>query len=138
MATQVSDLLGGERVLGASLNSNIDLARATREGLPARTAVELAEIIGAGSPDQLSSALAHALEHGAGRLTPLESDAVVRIAQALAKAIDVLGGRHKAAHWLMSPNRALGGETPLNLLDTSAGAYEVDTVLDRIEYGVYS
>jgi len=41
-------------------------------------------------------------------------------------------------HWLTTANRALGGEIPITLLDTSAGAHEVDAVLDRIEYGVYS
>jgi hypothetical protein len=45
MDTQVADLLGGERVLGASVKSNLDLARATRQGLPAETAVELVEAI---------------------------------------------------------------------------------------------
>lgn len=72
------------------------------------------------------------------RLTLEQSDVVVRIAGAVAKAIDVLGDRKKAVRWLTASNRALGGEIPITLLDTSAGAHEVDTVLDRIEYGVYS
>ena len=46
MDTQVADLLGGERVLGASVKSNLDLARATRQGLPAETAVQLGDAIG--------------------------------------------------------------------------------------------
>src|SRR5580700_3823900 len=45
MDTQVADLLGGARVLGASVKSNLDLARATRQGLPAETAVQLVEAI---------------------------------------------------------------------------------------------
>jgi putative toxin-antitoxin system antitoxin component (TIGR02293 family) len=72
------------------------------------------------------------------RLTPEQSDVVIRTARTLAKAIGILGDRKKAAHWLTTPNRALGGEIPMTLLDTSAGAHEVETVLDRIEYGVYS
>ena len=72
------------------------------------------------------------------RLTPEQSDVVIRTAHTLAKAIDVLGDGEKAAHWLTTPNRALGGEVPISLLDTSAGVHEVETVLDRIEYGVYS
>jgi putative toxin-antitoxin system antitoxin component (TIGR02293 family) len=67
-----------------------------------------------------------------------QSDAVVRVAGALARAIDVLGDRKKAVRWLTSSNRALGGEIPITLLDTSAGTHEVETILDRIEYGVYS
>src|SRR5437016_158393 len=132
MATHVADFLGGARVLGASLTSSLDLVRATREGLPAGTAVELAGIIGEGSTRRLTGTLADALLHDAGRLTPQQSDAVVRIAQALAKAIDVLGAQRKGAHWLSTPNRALGGATPLSLLDTSAGAHEVEALLDRI------
>ena len=76
--------------------------------------------------------------HTPRRLTPSESDLVVRTATALSKAIDVLGEKNKAVHWLKSPNKALGGQTPLSLLDTSAGEHEVEALLDRIEYGVYS
>jgi len=72
------------------------------------------------------------------RLTPVQSDVVFRTANALAKAIDVLGDKKKAVHWLKSSNRALGGEAPIRLLDTSAGTHEVEALLDRIEYGVYS
>jgi putative toxin-antitoxin system antitoxin component (TIGR02293 family) len=63
---------------------------------------------------------------------------VIRTARTLAKAIDILGDRDKAAHWLTAPNRAMGGEIPITLLDTSAGTHEVEALLDRIEYGVYS
>jgi len=169
MDTQVADLLGGERVLGPSVKSNLDLARATRKGLPAETAVQLVEAIqGADFPIQpervavavkaidpramgpLGSLIGslHTVNRrnmGDGgvnialrRLTPEESDIVIRTARTLAKAIDILGDRKKASHWLTTPNRALGGEIPMTLLDTSAGAHEVEAVLDRIEYGVYS
>lgn len=72
------------------------------------------------------------------RLPPVQSDVAVRTANALAKAIEVLGDKKKAVHWLKSSNRALGGEAPIRLLDTSAGAQGVGALLDRIEYGVYS
>jgi len=32
----------------------------------------------------------------------------------------------------------LGGEVPLELLDTDAGRNDVETILRRIEYGIYS
>jgi putative toxin-antitoxin system antitoxin component (TIGR02293 family) len=144
MDTQVADLLGGERVLGASVKSNLDLARATRQGLPAETAAWLADAIGLpamGPLGALIGFLPHALSRNASpaaRLTPEQSDIVIRTASTLAKAIDTLGDRDRAAHWLTAPNRALGGEIPITLLDTSAGAHEVEALLDRIEYGVYS
>ncbi|SPE34063.1 putative Toxin-antitoxin system antitoxin component family [Candidatus Sulfopaludibacter sp. SbA6] len=168
MDTQVADLLGGERVLGASVKSNLDLARATRKGLPAETAVQLvAAIRGADAEGEarrlgiksidlramgpLGSLIGSLrdtanrrntgdakLNIAPARLTPEQSKIVIRTARTLAKAIDTLGDTRKAAHWLTTPNRALGGEIPINLLDTSAGAHEVETVLDRVEYGVYS
>jgi putative toxin-antitoxin system antitoxin component (TIGR02293 family) len=151
MDTQVAELLGGEGVLGTSVKSNLDLARATREGLPTEAAIQLATLIldcvpegplGPLMPYKPSTGEFRDLVNGLiglpRRLTLEQSDVVVRIAGAVARAIDVLGDRKKAVRWLTASNRALGGEIPITLLDTSAGAHEVETVLDRIEYGVYS
>lgn len=131
MATAIIDLLGGEAVLGPGVRSELDLARATRNGLPLRAADRIRTTAGIARP--LDGA--HFDER---RLTPAESDAIVRIARVLARAIDVLGDQSKAAHWVNTPNQALGGEIPLTLLDTSSGEHEVEALLDRIEYGVYS
>jgi putative toxin-antitoxin system antitoxin component (TIGR02293 family) len=49
-----------------------------------------------------------------------------------------LGSEEKAARWLHTPNRALGGNLPLELLDTDLGSRQVEEVLGRIEHGVYS
>ena len=132
METRVVDLLGGAQVLGESLQSNLDLVRATREGLPAEAAVRLAQLISGIDVAAASPA------DPTGRLTPEQSDVVFRTATVLARAIDVLGDKKKAVHWLTTPNRALGGEIPITLLDTSAGAHEAEALLERIEYGVYS
>jgi putative toxin-antitoxin system antitoxin component (TIGR02293 family) len=43
-----------------------------------------------------------------------------------------------AEGWFNRPNRALGGEKPLDLLDTNAGVEQVVDLLNRIDYGVYS
>jgi putative toxin-antitoxin system antitoxin component (TIGR02293 family) len=137
METQVVDLLGGEQVFDAVLNANLDLVWATREGLPAETAVRLVQLILDYSADRFGRAMV-ATACKPGRLTPEQSDVVVRTATVLARAIDVLGDTGKAVHWLTSANRALGGEIPITLLDTSAGTHEAEAVLERIEYGVYS
>jgi putative toxin-antitoxin system antitoxin component (TIGR02293 family) len=70
-------------------------------------------------------------------LTPLESDRLYRLAKIESMAEDVLGDKETANDWLQSPNRALG-TVPLTLLDTEAGTEQVETVLTRIEHGVYS
>ena len=170
MDSAVSALLGGEEVLGPS-SSNLALALATREGLPIRAAIQLAneilrvaaalpasdvdrifvgmvpvpaqmELFGAamGPLGAIVGSLIGEMHRSQirTRLTSTESDVVVRTATALARGTEVLGDKKKAVHWLNSPNKALGGEVPMSLLDTSAGEYEVQSLLDRIEYGVYS
>jgi putative toxin-antitoxin system antitoxin component (TIGR02293 family) len=46
-----------------------------------------------------------------------------------------LGSEEKAIQWLRRPNRALGNQTPLELMDTDIGAKQVEDVLGRIEHG---
>jgi putative toxin-antitoxin system antitoxin component (TIGR02293 family) len=71
-------------------------------------------------------------------LTSAESDRTVRMARLYAHAVEMLGDQEKATEWLRTPNRALGGERPLDQLDTDTGARMVEDVLGRIAYGVYS
>lgn len=72
------------------------------------------------------------------RLSPEESDRLVRLARVTAVADDVLETPKIAGEWLRTPNRALGGAAPIDLLGTDLGAEQVETILVRIDYGVYS
>ena len=74
----------------------------------------------------------------AGRLDPAESDRVVRFARLMGKAVEVLESEDNARQWLTSPQFGLGGAVPLDYADTEVGAREVEDLLGRIEYGVYS
>ena len=74
----------------------------------------------------------------AGRLTADESDKVVRFAQLLGLANKVLENEDDARRWLTSPQYGLGGAVPLNYARTEVGAREVEDLLNRIEFGVYS
>jgi putative toxin-antitoxin system antitoxin component (TIGR02293 family) len=71
-------------------------------------------------------------------LKPELSDRIVRIANIMAIARNVLESEERAARWLKEPNRALRGAVPLRMLDTEIGAREVEQVLYRLEHGVYS
>ena len=76
---------------------------------------------------------------GAGRkLKPAVSDRVVRFARLLGKAVKVFGDIEDAKQWLNSPQFGLGGVVPLDYAQTEIGAREVENLLGRIEYGVYS
>lgn len=72
------------------------------------------------------------------RLKREESSRLYRVLRVFAKAEETFGTREKAQRWLRAPNRALGGELPLDLLQTAEGAQFVERILGRIEHGVYS
>jgi putative toxin-antitoxin system antitoxin component (TIGR02293 family) len=74
----------------------------------------------------------------AGRLSPDESDKVTRFSRLLALAADLFGTVEKGRAWLKHPQRGLGGAVPLDYAETEIGAQEVEKLLGRIDYGVYT
>ena len=73
-----------------------------------------------------------------GRLSPDESDKVVRYSRLLHQATDLFGDTDKARAWLKHPQFGLGGAVPLDYATTETGAREVENLLGRMKYGVYS
>ena len=71
-----------------------------------------------------------------GRLTPDQSDRLVRILRVVEEAEVTFADRTRAGLWLRRPTTALGGEAPLDLLDTEVGARQVETLLGRIAHGI--
>jgi putative toxin-antitoxin system antitoxin component (TIGR02293 family) len=63
---------------------------------------------------------------------------VVRYARLLGRAAVVMESLENGRRWLASPQVGLGGEVPLSFAQTEVGAREVEDLLGRIEYGVYS
>jgi len=74
----------------------------------------------------------------AGRLSPDESDKVMRLSRLLEHATKVFGDIERARAWLKFPQSGLGNAVPLDYAETEVGAREVDDLLGRIEYSVYS
>jgi putative toxin-antitoxin system antitoxin component (TIGR02293 family) len=70
----------------------------------------------------------------AGRLSPEESDRLLRTARLAELALAVFEDAAAAAEWLTTPKRLLGGETPLERADTAPGAREVKDMLFAIEF----
>ena len=73
-----------------------------------------------------------------GKLRLAESERVFRLATVFDKAIDVLGDASHARRWFKTPLKALAGKSPLKYSDTEIGAREVEDLLGRLEYGVFS
>jgi len=105
------------------------------EDLQARLAVpadKLAPMLG------ISKATFHRRKGDAGKLPPAVSDRVVRYARLLGQAFKVFEDLEAAKQWLNAPQFGLGGAVPLDYAKTEVGAREVENLLGRIEYGVYS
>lgn len=133
--------LGGRRSLG-NADTVQDLAARSREGLPYSALESLQERFGF-AREEMAATLRVPLRtlarrKSTRRLSPAESDRLVRLARIAAHAADVLGSDEKAGRWLHRSNRALGGAIPLALVDTDIGAREVESVLGRIEHGEFS
>lgn len=86
----------------------------------------------------ISKATFHRRKGRAGRLPLAVSDKVVRYARLLGQALKVFNGPDAAKLWLNSPQAGLAGAVPLDYARTELGAREVENLLGRIEYGVYS
>lgn len=86
----------------------------------------------------ISRATFHRRKGDAGTLPPAVSDRVVRYARLLGQAVKVFDGLEVARQWLNAPQFGLGGAVPLDYAKTEIGAREVENLLGRIEYGVYS
>jgi putative toxin-antitoxin system antitoxin component (TIGR02293 family) len=66
------------------------------------------------------------------------SDRLYRLSKTIAIAEEVLEGTANAMSWLRRSQPGLDGQVPLHLLVTQAGSDEVETLLRRIDYGVYT
>ena len=74
-----------------------------------------------------------------GRLSPDESDRLVRAARIVSQAQQLFEGDSSGAYrWLKTSQPALGGATPMEYAGTEAGAREVEALIHRLEYGVFS
>lgn len=139
---EIVEALGGREVRSSPIKSPEDLKAWIREGLPFTSLEKVMERFGL-TREEISTALdlpARTLvrRKQERRLRRDESDRLFRLVRIAAQASEVLEGREKATRWLHTPNRALGGSRPLDLLDTDLGARQVEEVLGRIDYGVYS
>jgi putative toxin-antitoxin system antitoxin component (TIGR02293 family) len=138
----IQEILGGERVLGRKISGERDLIEVSRAGLPHSALESVRRVLGL-SADSLAASLALpkrtlSRRKKQAKLTPQESDRLLRLARIAARAADVLGSAEKASAWLQRPNRALGNVTPLSQTDTDTGAHMVEQILGRIEHGVFS
>lgn len=112
------------------------------EGLPVASFEELRETL-----DVPSERLARVLgisqaalnrRREEGRFTPEESERIRRVSRTVEQAFSALHTLENVRIWMKSRVPALQDEKPLTCMETEEGAREVENVLHRLEYGIFS
>ena len=122
--------------------SDIDLLKLARKGIAKKSLLALAKQISL-TIEEVASVL-HISERTLQRYTPTTlvkteyADRAIELALLYQRGIEVLGSEKAFSNWIKSPNFALGGEVPFNLLDTRIGFTMALDILGRIEHGVFS
>ena len=70
--------------------------------------------------------------------SPAIGERMLDIADIYSYGYQVFEDENKFREWVFSPNHALGGKAPYDILDNQFGRQEVKNLIGRIEYGVYS
>jgi putative toxin-antitoxin system antitoxin component (TIGR02293 family) len=138
----VAEMLGGGQVfVGRLIRSDLDLVDAVRDGMPMAAVASLIRK-SALSGDEVER-LVFGEGGGAGRmmigkLTPDESDRLARVARITALATETFREPGRAATWLRTPNRALGGAVPIALLASGEGGRMVEETLIQLAHGIFA
>lgn len=122
--------------------NDLDLIAISRTGLASKEMTSLAERLGLSGKEvarllTLSPRTYHRRKPEKV-LDPVASERLLLLTRLADHGYDVFEGQHKFNQWLRQPLRILGQQAPLDILDTSQGIKLIDTLLGRIEYGVYS
>lgn len=130
--------LGGASVLGVAIRSQADLALAVRNRLPLAALKGLSR---AGLTEQEIEKFVipqRTRRHRADKRQPLtidESDRAVRLLRIQTLAEETFADADKASRWLRRGLAELGGESPLDMAQTEAGARVIETILGKIAWG---
>ncbi len=137
------DALGGTRLVAREPSTAGEWVTRIEAGLPAASALAFKETLGLTNVE-LAALLGTSVrtlarwDAARSKLDVVSGDRLVRSARLFAIAADVLEDREAAARWMKAPQRALGGAVPLHLAQTDVGARAVETLLGRMEHGVYT
>ena len=122
--------------------SDLDLIALSKTGLASREMMALAERLDLSGKEiarllTLSQRTFHRRKPEE-LLDQVASERLLMLTKLADHGFEVFEDQGKFNRWLRRPLRILSNQAPLDILDTSQGIKMVDTILGRIEYGVYS
>ncbi|HEX5426315.1 MAG TPA: antitoxin Xre-like helix-turn-helix domain-containing protein [Candidatus Acidoferrales bacterium] len=135
------------RARGASLGlttlSTDDLIHAVQRGFPFKSLETFSAETGF-APAKVASLVGIpertlARRKSTGRLSPDESERLLRISSIFEKALALFEGSvEETLEWLTQPKKALGDKVPMDYSRSELGAREVENLIGRLEHGVFT
>lgn len=136
-------LLGGSAMVNVEIKSNFDLITLSNEGITKGSLEALIAHLGISRKDFAENILnisVKTLERkkSEDKLDRHISSHIIEIAKVVEHSFEVFENKEKVRQWLNTSNRALNNMKPIDLFYIPTGLAMVNTVLGRIEEGVYS
>jgi putative toxin-antitoxin system antitoxin component (TIGR02293 family) len=139
-AKRIAEVMGGRSVLGKAVSSIEDLEEIVGEGLPKtalRVTVRRVFLLAREANRYLYRIVPEATyKRRTGKLRVVESERTERLARVIAAAEGVWDDQNDAREWLTRPHPELGDRTPIDCALTELGARQVESLLDRLQYGL--
>ena len=139
------EFMGGRRLFKQWPQSRAEIHGALVKGLPYAVLVHIVDSASALSIDEIADAvgissrtLRRQKDQPERPMPPDLASKTWFLAETLAQASAVFGGRDAAERWMARPAMALDGARPIELLRTLQGAELVTEFLGRLEHGVYN
>lgn len=138
----VSEIFGGEGVLGQRISNKMDLIELGNRGLTKDALSRLVKYMSFSWSEMvdLLPVTERTLQRYTARkyLSTIVSEQILQVARVVARGEGVFGSRETFLGWLRQPNIALANKTPYELLGSRFGSELILDELGRIEHGVYS
>lgn len=145
----VRSMLGGHSVLPRAMDNEVQVHDLILKGLPIRAMLRLVDdlhvlempivlIVLGMSSRSFQRRKTEAQKNDRATLSAEEGSKLWKFAEILAQATRTLGSKEAAETWLNSSQMGLEWKRPMDLLATIQGAEVVETLLTRMEYGVYT
>ena len=132
-----------EKLLGIETTDNLKMAQKVEAGFSFSALEKLGKTTGL-SLDRLRVAVritprTLTRRRKEKKLSPEESDRLVSVSRLLAQTFELFEGNTEAGmRWFQNPNRALNGQSPIEVAATETGAREVENLIGRLEHGVFT
>lgn len=138
----VEAILGGRNKLPAPLTNRMSFIEVARSGLTKENfeSLKMFTNLDVNTLAYILAITPRTIQRKKSRekFQPETSERMLGLAEVYAEGIDIFVEKEKFQKWMESPSIALGGKSPLSLMDTLYGRQLVMDELGRIIYGVYS